>query len=138
MSKYSGHAHEDSKLLPEAATVANGVAVDLSLIQWFYTVEGTEYGPYDTNTMSQWYAAGQLTADLNIRKGLDVVPESERNEFLNEDYIMLTDHFEPGQEFLVLKQGNDENGKLASDTLRTYLRPRVLAKARIVSLMSVG
>ena len=48
----------------------------------------TEYGPYDTITMSQWYAAGQLPADLNIRKGLDVVPESEQKTFLNEDYIM--------------------------------------------------
>ena len=55
-----------TKLLPESATVANSVAVDISLIQWFYTVDGTEYGPYDTNTMSQWYAAGQLPADLNI------------------------------------------------------------------------
>ena len=66
--------------ISESATVANSVAVDISLIQWFYTVDGTEYGPYDTNTMSQWYAAGN-PADLNIRKGLDVVPELNEKHF---------------------------------------------------------
>ena len=119
VSKYSGRAHEDSKLLPEPATVGNGVAVDISLIQWFYSVDGTES---TDPTIPILCLNGMLQDNYprisTLGRGWMLYLESERNEFLNEDYIMLTDHFEPGQEFVVLKQGDDENGKLASGTLR--------------------
>ena len=98
VSKYSRHAHEDGKLLPEAATVANGVAVDLSLIQWFYTVEER------VRTLRYQYYVSMVccrttTPGSQHQEGAGCCTGSERNEFLNEDYIMLTDHFEPEREF---------------------------------------
>jgi hypothetical protein len=107
VSKYSSRNKDEEESLPEAKDQGEKSpqnSIDVDLVQWFYKGEDeAEYGPYDSNTMKQWYEAGHLVETLPIRKGLDNIPEPQRHAGLNEEYMQLIDHFEEYQEFVMLR-----------------------------------
>ena len=117
-SKYSDNSNkieeeeESLRVAQDDGNTKKKLLVDVNLIHWFYKGEDEqEYGPYDSSTMGQWYAAKQLPPELMIRKGLNEVPEALRNDDLNEDYLKLIDHFEVNKEFAMLKgYGGGDDG----------------------------